>query len=56
MRMVQPRNRARLALESLMQLVVCAEVGRQDLDRNRPVQPRIARAIDFAGRLTEGGP
>ena len=47
-RMIERRDRARLALEALAQLRVGRERRRQDLDRDRAVEPRVAGAVDFA--------
>ena len=47
-RMIQRRNRARLAVESLSQLWVRGKMLRQDLDGHFAAQPRVAGAIHFA--------
>jgi hypothetical protein len=47
-RMVQLRDRSRLALETDAQLFVAGEFGRKDLDRDAAIEARIARAIDLA--------
>ena len=47
-RMIERRDRARLALEALAQLRIRRERRRQDLDRHRAIEPRIARPIDLA--------
>src|SRR5438034_8622161 len=47
-RMLERRDGARLALEAITELRVGSELSRQHLDRNGPVQRRVARAIDLA--------
>ena len=47
-RMVECRDRARLAFEPPQPVAVGREGGRQDLDRNAAPEPRIARPIDLA--------
>src|SRR6478736_6004475 len=42
------RDRARLALKTLERFRLLGKMGRQHLDRNRAVQSRVDRAIDFA--------
>ena len=46
--MIQRRNRAGFALEALPGLGILREMRRENLDRNRAVQPPIERAIDLA--------
>jgi len=46
-RMVQSRDGARLALETGSQIGIAGDLGRQDLDRDRPIEPRVACAVDF---------
>jgi hypothetical protein len=47
-RVVEARDRARLALEAGADLGVVDEVRRKHLDRDFAAEPRIARAIDLA--------
>ena len=47
-RMVQPRDRARLAVEALAQLRARGEMRGQDLDGDVAVETRVAGAIDLA--------
>ncbi len=47
-RMVERRDRARLAFEPPQPVAVGREGGRQDLDRDAAPEPRIARTIDLA--------
>ena len=47
-RMVQRGDGLRLALEPLLHLGIVGEVGREDLDRDRAVQPRVGRLVDLA--------
>ena len=47
-RMGERRDRLRLALEPLAQTGIGREPRRQDLDGHGTVEPRVARAIDFA--------
>ena len=47
-RMVQPGQGARLALEPLGELGITLLIRRQDLQRDQPVQPRLARLVDCA--------
>src|SRR5215470_17459085 len=46
--MIQRRNCAGFALEALPGLGILREMRGENLDRNRAVQPRVARAIDLA--------
>ena len=46
--MLQGRDGPRLAFEALLQIWVRRNMGRQDLDRDRTVEPGIARALHFA--------
>ena len=46
--MVERRDRAGLALEACPQIGIAANVTRQDLDRDRTVQPRVAGFVDLA--------
>ena len=45
---IQRGNRLRLAIEPRPGDVICGECRRQDLERYRPVEPRIARLVDLA--------
>jgi hypothetical protein len=47
-RMVQRGDAAGLALEALAQRWVTADMGRQDFDGHRAIEPCISRAIDLA--------
>jgi hypothetical protein len=47
-RVSQSGNRLRLALESLPDLGVGREMGRQNLDRDVPPEPCVFRLVDFA--------
>ena len=47
-RMVDARERPRLALESVAGLPVSHQFIRQDLDGYRPIEPRVTRFVDFA--------
>jgi len=47
-RVIERRDRARLAVEALAQLRICGEGLGQHLDGDRPIEPRIARPIDLA--------
>ena len=47
-RVVQPRNRLGLSLEPLLPVGVVSDVLGKDLDRDRPVEARVAGLIDFA--------
>ena len=47
-RMVKGGDRARLTFEALAQLRIGSQRGRQDLDRDAAIQPRVAGAVDFA--------
>ena len=46
-RMTQPRGRAGLALEPLAALRVVGEIPGQHLERDRAVEPRVARPVDL---------
>jgi hypothetical protein len=46
-RVIQRRDRARFAIEPLAQLRVGGELRRQHLDRDDPIEPGVARAIDL---------
>src|SRR3989442_6299022 len=46
--MVEARERERFAAEALARLAVLTRRGRQHLDRDLAVQPRVAGAIDLA--------
>jgi hypothetical protein len=46
-RMIERRQRPRLAIESLSKQRVGGERCREDLDRNRAIQPRVAGAKHF---------
>ena len=55
-RMIQRRDRARLAFEALAQLRVGRERGGENLDRDRPIEPRVAGLVDLAhAACPEGG-
>ena len=47
-RMIERRHGVRLAVEAGAQLGVGGELRRQHLDRDRAIEPRIARAVDLA--------
>ena len=47
-RMVQPGNRFRFALESLFTNRISRKLRRQNLHRHIPAQPRIPRAVHFS--------
>ena len=47
-RMIERRDRARLALEAVAKLRVGRERRGEDLDRDGAIEPRVARAIDLA--------
>ena len=50
------RDRARLAVEALAELRIGGERLGQNLDRDGPVEARVARAIDLAhAARAEGG-
>jgi hypothetical protein len=51
-RMVQRGDNPRLTLEPLAELATGTQVGRQDLDRNRPVQPRMV--VKGSGAIIPG--
>jgi hypothetical protein len=46
-RVVQRGDRARLAIEAFPELRVRRQRFREDLDRDRAIEPRIAGAIDL---------
>ncbi len=48
MRVIERRNRARLALEPLARLGIARHVRRQDLDRDGAIQARVAGFVDLA--------
>jgi hypothetical protein len=53
---VQRGDRARLALKAFAEGRVAADVRRQDLDRNDPIEARILCFVDLAHpACTEGG-
>ena len=55
-RMVQRGDGARFSLKALTQLRVRCHLGGEHLDRNHPVEPRVARAIHLAHPArAEGG-
>jgi hypothetical protein len=45
---VETRQRARLAAQPIAEVRVAAAVGSQDLERDNPVQPLVACAIDLS--------
>ena len=45
--MVQGRDGASLALEAGPHIGIASDFARQDLDRDRAIEPRVARAIDL---------
>ena len=45
---VELRDRARFAIEALAELRIGRERVRQDLDRDRAIEPRVARPVDLA--------
>ncbi len=47
-RVAQARDGLRLPLEALLEVRVRREVGRQDLDRDFAVKPRVLRPVDLA--------
>ncbi len=47
-RMIERRDRARLAFEAVAQLRVGGQGRRQDLDGHAAIKPRVARPVDFA--------
>src|SRR5262245_18629920 len=47
-RMIERRDRARLAVEPLAQLRIGRERSRQHLDGDGPLKPRVSCAIDLA--------
>ncbi len=47
-RMIQRRNRARLAVKSLAPIGIARQMRRQDFDRNGAFEPRVPRSINFA--------
>jgi hypothetical protein len=44
-RMAQLRDRLRLALEASLPLRIVGELGRENLDGHRPIQPRVPRPV-----------
>jgi hypothetical protein len=46
-RVLELREGARLALETLAQLGIGGDVGRQHLERHGPIQARVARLVDL---------
>src|SRR5438128_4289970 len=46
--MLQRRDSTRFTVEALAQLRIGGELRWQDLDRDRPIEPRVARAVDLA--------
>src|SRR5712691_12152267 len=48
-------NRFGLPLQAHFQRRIGGKAGRQNLDRNRAVEPRIVRAIDFAHAASAEG-
>jgi hypothetical protein len=46
--MIQRGDGLGLAVEAFTELRVARKVWRQDLERDRAVQPRIPRRVDFA--------
>ena len=47
-RMIERGDQSRLALEPHLEHGVRGEAWREDLDRHRPIEPGVARAIDLA--------
>ena len=47
-RMIERRDRARFALEAVAELRIGRELRRQNFDRDRAIEARVARPIDFA--------
>src|SRR6185436_498891 len=47
-RMIQRRDEARLTIEAFAQRGIACELRRQDLDRDRSIEPRITGAIHLA--------
>ncbi len=48
MRMCELRDRAGLAIEAFAELRIGRERLRKDLDRDRAIEPRVARFVDLA--------
>ena len=48
MRMIQRRDVSRFALKSRFEIGIVGQCGRQDLDRDGAIEPRISRFVDFA--------
>jgi hypothetical protein len=46
-RIVERRNRARFVFEALSRLGIVGQRPNQHFDRDRPVEPRVARAVDL---------
>ena len=46
--MIERREQAAFALETRARLSVCRELWFEEFERNRPTQPRVARAIHGA--------
>ena len=46
--MVQGRDGASLALEAGSQIGIASDLTRQDLDRDRPIEARVACSVDLA--------
>jgi hypothetical protein len=47
-RVVERGDGLRLALDACPQLLVARQLGGQQLDRHRSVEPRVTRAVDLA--------
>ena len=47
-RMIQRRDRTRFTVEAVAQLRIGRELRRQNFDRDRAIEARVARPIDFA--------
>jgi hypothetical protein len=54
-RVGQLRDRARFAIEARAELRVRGQRGRQDLDGDGPVEPRVAGLVDFAHAARANG-
>ncbi len=48
MGMIELRDDARFTIKALAKLRIGGELGRKDFDRDNPIQPRIACAIDLS--------
>ena len=46
--MIELRDGPGLAIEALPELRIGSERFRQDLDGDRPIEPRVARFVDFS--------